>query len=111
MPENNKRTSISSDRWVFILEYLINNEAHIRSMLQSAVTRNMPRAEVFLENITEGNLELSAITDLPENGNRLHIWSVPRPTLSYPKRLQQEIENLSFRQIIRHVVSQLDVKI
>jgi hypothetical protein len=110
MSENNKKTLINRDRWVFLLEFLSQNEDYIKSLLFHAVHPDMLRAEVILNNAAEGIAEITASTIFPEGGNQLVLCSMLRPALFHPDRIKREIENLTKEQIIMSVVNQIDVK-
>ena len=110
MTENNKKTLINNDRWLFLLEFLSQNEDYIKSLLFHAVHPDMLRAEVILNNAAEGIAEITASTIFPEGGNQLVLCSMLRPALFHPDRIKREIENLTKEQIIMSVVNQIDVK-
>ena len=110
MTENNKKTIINNDRWLFLLEFLSQNEDYIKSQLFNAVHPDMLRVEVILKNATEGIAEITANTIFPEGGNQLVLCSMLRPALFHPDRIKSEIENLTMEQILMSVVNQIDVK-
>ena len=110
MTENNKKTLINNDRWLFLLEFLSQTQDYIKDLLFNAVHPDMLRAEVILNNAAEGIPELTASTILPDGGNRLVLCSMLRPALFHPDRIKSEIENLTMEQILMSVVNQIDVK-
>jgi hypothetical protein len=109
MSQNNKKTLIDHDRWVFLLEFLFENEVNIKSQLFSAVHPDMLRADVVLVNAAEGNPEISANTIFPDGGNRLLLCSMLRPALFHPDRIKSEIVNLTMEEMLMSVVNQIDV--
>jgi len=110
MTENNKKTLINNDRWLFLLEFLSQNQDYIKDLLFNAVHPDMLRAEVILNNAAEGIAEITANTIFPEGGNQLVLCSMLRPALFHPDRIKSEIENLTMEQILLSVVNQIDVK-
>jgi hypothetical protein len=110
MTENNKKTLINNDRWLFLLEFLSQNEDYIKSQLFNAVHPDMLRAEVVLNNAVDGIAEITGRAIFPEGGNRLVLCSMLRPALFHPDRIKSEIENLTMEQILMSVVNQIDVK-
>jgi hypothetical protein len=110
MTENNKKTLINNDRWLFLLEFLSQNDDYIKDLLFNAVHPDMLRAEVILKNAAEGIAEITANTIFPEGGNQLVLCSMLRPALFHPDRIKSEIENLTMEQILMSVVNQIDVE-
>ena len=110
MTENNKKTLINNDRWLFLLEFLSQNQDYIKDLLFNAVHPDMLRAEVILNNAAEGIAKIKGRAIFPEGGNRLVLCSLLRPALFHPDRIKSEIENLTMEQILMSVVNQIDVK-
>lgn len=109
MTQNNKKTTLSGIRWAFIIEFLNNNEADLKCMLQRMVCPEMVRADVFLDNIAEGMPRISVEAVLPGGGNRVLLCSVQRPQWFYPELLQREIESISIADMMLFVANQVEV--
>jgi hypothetical protein len=109
MSQNTKKTIISRNRWVKIIEFVDSNEANIKSLLSSAICPEMVRADVLLDNVIEGEPALSARVAVPDGGNTIYICSLLRPKWFFPNMLTREIQNLAIEDMLITMSNQVEV--
>ena len=109
MSENNKKTIVSLERWAFILDFLVQNELNIKTILHGAIHLDMLRTDVVLKNLVKGIPELTSII-LPDGGNDVLVYSLFKPAPYHPENIKREIENITMMDILSTVSNQVDVK-
>jgi hypothetical protein len=109
MIENNKKTIMTRERWADILDFLLSQEASIRTRLASAVHPDMIRTDVYLINATRGKPEIRIEVMEPDGGEKLLLWTFNRPELYHPEMIRMEIEDITFNEMISVLVNQIDV--
>lgn len=109
MPQNNKKTLLTANRWSFIIEFLHNNESDLKTMLRSMVCPEMVRADVYLDNIADGSPSISVEAVVPSGGNRVLLCSLTRPPWFYPELMNREIESLAIEDMMLTIANQVEL--
>ena len=101
---------MTRQRWVYILDFLVSEEASIKSRLASVVHPDMIRADVFLINATQGTPEIVIEAVEPDGGEKLLVWSIKRPRPFHPEQVRMEIDDITYNDMIGTLVNQIDVE-
>ncbi len=109
MYQNTKKMQLTRNRWSDIVEFIHSNDSNIKSMLLSAICPEMIRADILLDNITEGSPSLFARTIVPDGLTSVYVYSFLRPKLFYPKIIERQINTIPIEDILIFIANQVDL--
>jgi len=110
MMEDAYKIEISGRRWAGIMEFLLRNESAIKSLLWSVVHPDMVYSAVELDNVSTGELALTAGAIFPNpKKNSVLLVSLARPPFYNPLALRNAIDQTSINDIILGAANQIQV--
>ncbi|HUI92830.1 MAG TPA: hypothetical protein VLX68_11340 [Chitinivibrionales bacterium] len=110
MLENNKKTIITNERWAHIIDFLIQNESRVKSLVADTIHPEMLRIDVMLKNIADGVPSLGACVALPRGKNDIVALSFVRPSPFNPGAVKMRIDSITIEEIINMVSNQIEVR-